>query len=151
MFDLKKIIVVFSLVLLLGTICAENATVDGLFNDPEGAKGQYNSQMNSLPNSLRNFIGNEKILLNIIDGDNVRSITLVFKDAVLESYYLDNSVSPTLIVNVPKETANIILESSNRVQELKTAIKTKKITYRSVGFFKKIKFGFARFALNFVK
>ncbi|MFA5746011.1 MAG: hypothetical protein WCX82_01135 [archaeon] len=148
MFDLKKIVVVFSLVLLIGTIYAD---VDGLFDDPKDAKEQYNSQMNGLPSSLKNFIGNEKILLNIIDGENVKSITLVFKDAVLDSYYLDNSVSPTLIVNVPKETANRILESNNKIQELKIALKTKEITYNSVGFFKKIKFGFARFALNFVK
>ena len=60
MFDFKKIAVIFSLVLLLGTVYAQSYMVDELFNNPEFAKEQYNANLDKMPGALRKFAGNEK-------------------------------------------------------------------------------------------
>lgn len=151
MFDFKKIAVVFSLVLMLGSIYAQSYTVDELFNNPEFAKEQYNSNLDQVPEAVRKFAGNERIQVNLDYGTEIKSITLVMKEGTIDYYSTDGSVNPTLIVDTDPQTVENIINSSTPVNDFKQAIKDKTIRYRSVGFFKKIKFGFARFALRFIK
>ncbi|HOZ36107.1 MAG TPA: hypothetical protein PLK55_03950 [archaeon] len=151
MFDIKKVFILFSLVLILGTISAEGYMIDELFNNPEFAKEQYNANLDKMPGALRKFTGNEKIQLNVDYGTEIKSITLVMKDGAMDSYSTDGTVEPTLIVDTYPQTIDNLIKSNTPVNDFKTAVKEKTLKYRSVGFFKKIKFGFARFALNFFK
>jgi hypothetical protein len=151
MFDFKKITVIFSLVLLLGTVYAQSYMVDELFNNPEFAKEQYNANLDKMPGALRKFAGNEKIQINVDYGTEIKSITLVMKEGAIDFYSTDGTVNPTLIVDTDPQTIENLIKSNTPVKDFKHAVKDKTIRYRSVGVFKKIKFGFARFALNFFK
>lgn len=151
MFDFRKILVLFSVLLVVGAVYAEGYLIDELFNDPEFAKEQYNANLSSVPGALRKFAGNEKIQLNVNYGTEIKSITLVMKEGAIDSYVTDGSIEATLIVDTDPQTIEQLIKSNTPVNDFKTAVKEKKIQYHSVGFFKKIKFGFARFALNFFK
>ena len=125
--------------------------VDELFNNPEFAKEQYNANLDKMPGALRKFAGNEKIQINVDYGTEIKSITLVMKEGAIDSYSTDGTVNPTLIVDTDPQTIENLIKSNTPVKDFKHAVKDKTIRYRSVGVFKKIKFGFARFALNFFK
>ena len=147
---MKKILVLLSLLMLTGLVFAQQS-VDSLFNDPDAGVTEYNSNIEGVPKSIKSLIGSEKILFYVIGENQIRHITLKMNKAMIESYSFEEDETATLVVYANEIAVNRILDSNNRVAELKLAMKNKEITYQSRGIFKKIKFLFARFALNFVK
>jgi len=136
--------------MLTGLVFAQQS-VDSLFNDPDTGVAEYNSNIEGVPKSIKSLIGNEKILIYVVGETENRYITLTMKNALIQSYSFEEDDTATLVVNAKEEAANRILSSNEKIAELKLAMKNKEITYQSRGIFKKIKFGFAKFALNFVK
>lgn len=147
---MKKILVLISLLMLTGLVFAQQS-VDSLFNDPDTGVAEYNANIEGVPKSIKSLIGNEKILIYVVGETENRHITLTMKDALIQSYSFEEDDTATLVANAKEEAANRILSSNEKISELKIAMKNKEITYQSRGIFKKIKFGFAKFALNFVK
>jgi len=148
---MKKILILFCALFLIGSVFAEGSAIDGLFDDPEAGKTEYNNNIEGVPKSIKSLIGNEVVEVNVISENESRRIILFMKNAMIDSYSLEDSEEVTLVVNANEDAVNRILGSNERVAELKQALKDKEVTYKSKGFFKKLKFGFARFALNFIK
>ena len=148
---MKKILILFCALFLIGSVFAEGSAIDGLFNDPEAGKTEYNNNIEGVPKSIKSLIGNEVVEVNVISENESRRIILFMKNAMIDFYSFEDSEEVTLVVNANEDAVNRILGSNERVAELKQALKDKEVTYKSRGFFKKLKFGFARFALNFIK
>lgn len=148
---MKKILILFSLLILMGSVFAQDSSIDYLFSNPESGVAEYNENIGNVPKSIKSLVGSEKILVYIIGENQTRHITLTMNKAMIESYSFEEDDKATLVVYANETAVNRILDSNNRVAELKIAMKNKEITYQSRGIFKKIKFGFAKFALNFVK
>jgi len=148
---MKKLLILFCALFLIGSVFAEGSAIDGLFNDPEAGKTEYNNNIEGVPKSVKSLIGNEVVEVNVISENESRRIILFMKNAMIDSYSLEDSEEVTLVVNANEDAVNRILGSNERVAEFKQALKDKEVTYKSKGFFKKLKFGFARFALNFIK
>jgi hypothetical protein len=148
---MKKLLILFCALFLIGSVFAEGSAIDGLFNAPEAGKTEYNNNIEGVPKSVKSLIGNEVVEVNVISENESRRIILFMKNAMIDSYSLEDSEEVTLVVNANEDAVNRILGSNERVTELKQALKDKEVTYKSKGFFKKLKFGFARFALNFIK
>ena len=148
---MKKILILFCALFLIGSVFAEGSAIDELFNDPEAGKTEYNNNIEGVPKSIKSLIGNEVVEVNVISENESRRIILFMKNAMIDSYSLEDSEEVTLVVNANEDAVNRILGSNERVTELKQALKDKEVTHKSRGFFKKLKFGFARFALNFIK
>jgi len=148
---MKKLLILFCALFLIGSVFAEGSAIDELFNDPELGKTEYNNNIEGVPKSIKSLIGNEVVEVNVISENESRRIILFMKNAMIDSYSLEDSEEVTLVVNANEDAVNRILGSNERVAELKQALKDKEVTYKSKGFFKKLKFGFARFALNFIK
>ena len=148
---MKKLLILFCALFLIGSVFAEGSAIDELFNDPEAGKTEYNNNIEGVPKSVKSLIGNEVVEVNVISENESRRIILFMKNAMIDSYSLEDSEEVTLVVNANEDAVNRILGSNERVAELKQALKDKEVTYKSRGFFKKLKFGFARFALNFIK
>ena len=148
---MKKLLILFCALFLIGSVFAEGSAIDGLFDDPEAGKTEYNNNIEGVPKSIKSLIGNEVVEVNVISENESRRIILFMKNAMIDSYSLEDSEEVTLVVNANEDAVNRILGSNERVAELKQALKDKEVTYKSKGFFKKLKFGFARFALNFIK
>lgn len=148
---MKKLLILFCALFLIGSVFAEGSAIDGLFNDPESGKTEYNNNIEGVPKSVKSLIGNEVVEVNVISENESRRIILFMKNALVDSYSFEDSEEVTLVVNANEDAVNRILGSNERVAELKQALKDKEVTYKSKGLFKKLKFGFARFALNFVK
>jgi hypothetical protein len=148
---MKKILILFCALFLIGSVFAEGSAIDELFDDPEAGKTEYNNNIEGVPKSIKSLIGNEVVEVNVISENESRRIILFMKNAMIDSYSLEDSEEVTLVVNANEDAVNRILGSNERVAELKQALKDKEVTYKSRGFFKKLKFGFARFALNFIK
>lgn len=148
---MKKLLILVCMLFFISSVFADGSAIDGLFKDPESGKIEYNNNIAGVPKSIKSLIGNEKILFYVFGETETRHITLTMKNAIIESYSLEEDNTATIIVYAKEEAVNKILESNNRVAELKDALKRKDITYQPNSFFKKIKFGFARFALNFAK
>lgn len=146
----KKIFVLLFLISIIGTTYALT-TIDELFTTPENAIEKYNNKLQDMPGALRNFVGSEKIQLNVNYETETKTITLVMKNAHIESYSFDNSIKPTLIIQADKEKMDNIINSNNQVKAFKQAIREKRLIYDAKGLFKKIKFSFARFILIFIK
>ena len=147
---MKKIFFVLCLIMLMGTVFA-SGTIDDLFNDPESGKNKYNANIDNVPKAIKNLVGNETILVYVVGETETRHITLKMKDAMIESYSFEEDETATLVVYAKEDAVNSILDSNEKIAGLKQALKNKDITYQSRGLFKKVKFGFARFALNFAK
>ena len=148
---MKKILILFCALFLIGSVFAEGSAIDELFNDPELGKTEYNNNIEGVPKSIKSLIGNEVVEVNVISENESRRIILFMKNAMIDFYSFEDSEEVTLVVNANEDAVNRILGSNERVAELKQALKDKEVTYKSRGFFKKLKFGFARFALNFIK
>lgn len=148
---MKKILILFCALFLIGSVFAEGSAIDELFDDPEAGKTEYNNNIEGVPKSVKSLIGNEVVEVNVISENESRRIILFMKNAMIDSYSFEDSEEVTLVVNANEDAVNRILGSNERVTELKQALKDKEVTYKSRGFFKKLKFGFARFALNFIK
>ena len=148
---MKKILILFCALFLIGSVFAEGSAIDELFDDPEAGKTEYNNNIEGVPKSVKSLIGNEVVEVNVISENESRRIILFMKNAMIDSYSLEDSEEVTLVVNANEDAVNRILGSNERVAEFKQALKDKEVTYKSKGFFKKLKFGFARFALNFIK
>lgn len=148
---MKKLLILFCALFLIGSVFAEGSAIDELFDDPEAGKTEYNNNIEGVPKSVKSLIGNEVVEVNVISENESRRIILFMKNAMIDSYSFEDSEEVTLVVNANEDAVNRILGSNERVTELKQALKDKEVTYKSRGFFKKLKFGFARFALNFIK
>ena len=148
---MKKLLILFCALFLIGSVFAEGSAIDELFDDPEAGKTEYNNNIEGVPKSIKSLIGNEVVEVNVISENESRRIILFMKNALVDSYSFEDSEEVTLVVNANEDAVNRILGSNERVAEFKQALKDKEVTYKSRGFFKKLKFGFARFALNFIK
>ncbi|HOW29454.1 MAG TPA: hypothetical protein PK685_02155 [archaeon] len=148
---MKKILVLISLFMLISLVFAEDSAIGYLFSNPDSGVAEYNANIDNVPKSVKSLVGSEKILVYVIGETETRHITLTMKNAMIESYSFEEDEKATLVVYAKEEAVNRILNSNERIAELKLALKNKEITYQSRGIFKKIKFGFAKFALNFVK
>ena len=93
-----------------------------------------------------NLIGNERINVYITKEDNSTFIVgVVTEDKKIKSISEGEIEKPTLKVYTDEKTLNEIQFSDDNIKFLKKAIDEKKISYKAVGFGKKIKFGFMTF------
>lgn len=119
--------------------------------DLESIVGLYNQTVRPITQSLTDyvlvFIGNQ--IANIRVNGDVYGI--VIKGGEIVESKEGGFSNPTMNVNTNKATVRRIKESENPTVAFISALKTEDISYKSVGFFNKLKFGFGRLILKFIK
>ena len=83
---MKKILILFSLLILMGSVFAQDSSIDYLFSNPESGVAEYNENIGNVPKSIKSLVGSEKILVYIIGENQTRHITLTMNKAMIESY-----------------------------------------------------------------
>ena len=132
---------------LLSFIIVSAINVDELTNEMELAKSEIIGQ--ELPGPLATMFGNEKVNIhvNLESGDKL-VVAVVTENNKLTSFDFNTLSDPTLNVYLDDVTLAKIQSAKDPLKELKNALDQEKITYKAVGFWKKIKFAFLSMFVN---
>jgi plastocyanin len=134
---MKKYFTLLTILLLLTTsisaasLDAELGTIEADFESQE------------IPKPFDKLVGDERININIKDSELV--IGLVTEGGKVTQVSTTAITKPTLNIYVSEAFIKKMASSSNPMLVLKEGIETKEVTYKAVGFFKKLKFGVSSF------
>ncbi len=98
----------------------------------------------SLPGPLASLFNNQNVNLEIsLNSGEKLVFGVTIKDKVVKKIQTTALDKPTLLVFTSEKTLLGIQSSNNPLQALKKALEDETISYKAIGFFNKIKFGFS--------
>jgi len=145
---MKKIISMMMVLLLVGISAAETDVLD------EMEKMMEEMEEQEIPPPLGTVFGNEKINIHFsLDDGGTEVLGLLTENKKIRSVDEKELANPSLNVYLSEEVLKDIYNSDNPSKAFKKALDEKKITYKAVGIFNKLKFGvvliFAKIASYF--
>ena len=96
-----------------------------------------------IPGPLDRIFGNEHINIYVtLDNNEEIIIGVITENKIIKSINISKLANPSLNVYTNETTVTEILNAEARVPLIQQALKEKKIRYKGVGFFNKLKFAF---------
>jgi plastocyanin len=131
---MKKLITIIIVLLMSSTVLAHGSAF-GV--DEETLVGM------DLPRGMRSLFGDQRVNIFItLDSEGEEIHGLVTQNGVITDFSNEELDKPTLIVKSSESVILNIMSADNIVNELQSALRDGRITYRAVGIINKIKFGF---------
>lgn len=150
----KTIFILFFLLLNLGAVFAysdENFSFDFILNNKDEAANIYNRNLDRVPKIVKDQFSNEIIFVEVTRDDNsTKYLYLVLKDSKLEQISTEEIEDVSLELYISEKNIDAIIQSEDKVTELKSALKSKEITIKSKGFLNSIKIGIVKVIMFFV-
>jgi hypothetical protein len=150
----KMIFVLFIVLISLGNVFAysdENYSLDFILNNKEDAVGIYNRNLERVPEIIKDQFSNEVISLEVTRDDNSTEVLyLVLKDSKLEEISTESRDDVSLNLYMSESNIDSIIQSEDKVAELKSAMKSKEIVLKPKGFFNSIKIGIMKVIMFFI-
>ncbi len=145
---MKKTIFGLILIVLLASLVSAAGTSGNLSEIKQLAK-ELNGK--EIPPPLGTLFGDEKINLHFtMKNGEVLTLGLTTEDKKFKSLVMGELADASLNIYTTEATVQKITASKNSAQALKEALDDKKITYKAVGLFNKVKFGFLNIMMKFV-
>ena len=139
---MKKVVLLLMLLVLSSIAIAAGVDITSL---TQAQLDQVESELEGrkLPAPIGTLFSNERVNLHVtLTTEQVAVVGVVTENAFVTEIQKDGVAHPTLNVYVTQEVLEEIQESDNQAASLREALDENKITYKAVGFFKKIKFSF---------
>ncbi len=141
---MKKLILMLMFLLLIGLVFAEEEQTADLKSLLKVAEGK------NLPGFLKKFFSDERINIEISTTSGSKlNLGVVTVGGVISSTSESSLENPTFNVYADEATLVTIMNSNHLLMDLKRAIDEKKITYKAIGFFHRLKWGFLSLSLNY--
>ena len=150
----KTIFILFFLLLNLGNVFAysdENFSFDFILNNKDDAVNIYNRNLDRVPKIIKDQFSNEIIFVEVTRDDNsTKYLYLVLKDSKLEQISTEEIEGVSLELFMSENNIDTIIQSEDKVTELKSAMKSKEIVIKPKGFLNSIKIGIVKVIMFFV-
>lgn len=150
----KTIFILFFLLLNLGAVFAysdENFSFDFILNNKDEAANIYNRNLDRVPKIVKDQFSNEIIFVEVTRDDNsTKYLYLVLKDSKLEQISTEEIEGVSLELFMSENNIDTIIQSEDKVTELKSAMKSKEIVIKPKGFLNSIKIGIVKVIMFFV-
>ncbi len=150
----KTIFILFFLLLTLGNVFAysdENFSFDFILNNKDDAVNIYNRNLDRVPKIIKDQFSNEIIFVEVTRDDNsTKYLYLVLKDSKLEQISTEEIEGVSLELFMSENNIDTIIQSEDKVTELKSAMKSKEIVIKPKGFLNSIKIGIVKVIMFFV-
>jgi non-homologous end joining protein Ku len=150
----KRIFILFIVLISLGNVFAysdENYSLDFILNNKEDAVDIYNRNLDRVPEIIKDQFSNEVISLEVIRDDNSTEVLyLILKDSKLEEISTESRDDISLELYMSESSIDSIIQSEDKVAELKSAMKSKDIVLKPKDFFNSIKIGIMKVILFFI-
>jgi hypothetical protein len=144
----------FFLLLTLGNVFAysdENFSFDFILNNKDDAVNIYNRNLDRVPKIIKDQFSNEIIFVEVTRDDNsTKYLYLVLKDSKLEQISTEEIEGVSLELFMSENNIDTIIQSEDKVTELKSAMKSKEIVIKPKGFLNSIKIGIVKVIMFFV-
>jgi len=152
---MKKIIFILFFVLIsLGSVFAyadQNYSFDFILNYKEDAADIYNRNLDRVPKIIKDQFSNEVISLEVIRADNSTEVLyLVLEDSKLKEISTEHRDDVSLELFMSESNIDSIIQSDDKVAELKSVMKSKDLTIKPNGFLNSIKISIMRAVLFFI-
>ena len=109
-------------------------------------RAQERMKNKSLSGALGSLFGNEKINIYVLnESENEIKLNLLTNKKKVKKFKMGHLDDPTLNLYMDISTMGEIIDSENPSYTLQDSVKKRKITYKGVGFGKRVKFGVAGF------
>lgn len=146
---MKQAIFGLILIVLLASLVSGAGTSGNLSEIKQLAK-ELNGK--EIPPPLGTLFGDEKINLHFtMNNGEVLTLGLTTEGKKFKSLSLGELADASLNIYTTEAVVQKITTSKNSAQALKEALDNKKITYKAVGLFNKVKFGFLNIVMKFVR
>ncbi len=141
--------IILAFLMLLPVVFAETKQVD-LESEIMNVQSQVIGM--NLPGPIAGLFGNEKINVHLTTSTKDELVIgIITEDKKVKAMNLNAVADSTLEVFTDEKTVAKILVSKNPLAQLQKALGEKKITYKAVGFFHKMKFGIVDMFVNVLK
>lgn len=146
---MKRLICIIMILLLAGTVIGQGIDGEAFAENIDLVKNSYNDNLDNIPGFVKSIIGTERINAHLSMNDgSMLVLGAVTEDARILELSVGEISEPTLNIYLSEKVIMDIQNSDNPVDALEAAIKDGDITYKAVGMFKKLKFGFVGVAMK---
>jgi len=126
--------------------------IDFIVENTLEAKELFNSNLDQVPDFVKDNFGTENIHFKILDENNsiYKEFSVVTKNGFVENISLEKLKSYTLEIKLPLDKANKLISNKSSLDELKTYIKEGDLSFKGRGFFSSIKYFFVNLISKFI-